>query len=351
MMRRISRLSQPARRKSQHGLTLIEVLVSMTIGLLLLLALGTLMINASRHFKISDEFARMQENGAFALNVIGNDLRMAGFYGYISSADITQPVHITVTNDCGADWAVNIAQPLFGYSGQTGTTAAATLTCIHANNFIDGSPILVVRGASGMAVQPVDLVTGTLYVQSDPNGGIIFDGHAYAAFTTPPKRTVLGGAGAPVYPYQAKAYYLRPCSRTSAADGVCLSSDDESRPIPTLVRQELSGSTMVEVPVAEGIEAMSILYGVDSDSNGVPENYISSPTTAQFSQVVSARVSLLVRSPKPTPNYNDGNKSYDLDGDGIAEFTCTAGVNCGYHRHVFSQSFQLRNMAQRIESR
>lgn len=358
--------SGPAVNALQRGLTLVEVMVAMTIGIILLLAMGSLLVNSTRVFKVSDDFARMQENGAYALNSIGSDLRMAGFYGATTTNDI-EP-RTAVGEECGAGWATNFAQPLLGLplSGDPALTSAAAhaaMPCINASNFVSSAAdrptfILVVRGASGVQVAPANLDDNTLYVQTDPNGGMLFKGDQYKDFPTPPRRTVLGGAEAPIYAYQAKAYYLRPCSRPKGGppdDTVCLATDDGNQPIPTLVRQELLGAAMTEVAVAEGIEAMRISYGIDTHAppDGTPAKYTETPTLAEFAQVVAARVSLLVRSPKPTAGYDDSSRRYDLDGDGNAELGCADAPDllpCNYHRHVFTQSFQVRNIAQRLES-
>lgn len=334
---------RPTAHARQRGMTLVEVMVAMTIGIILLLALGGLFANSTRVFKVNDEFSRMQENGAYALNTIGADLRMAGFYGHMATNDLTIPVAIAITNDCGTNWAINFAQAL-------GTDTLAGMSCINSANFLTGSFILVVRGATGIAVLPAALNAGTLYVQSDPSGGILFRGDQYAGLGTPPKRLFLGGTEAPIYPYLARAYYLRPCSRPTGTGGACLASDDGNQPIPTLVRQELAGTTMSEVAIAEGIEAVRILYGLGTGGTGAPVTYTETPTAAQFAErVVTARISLLVRSPKPSNDYDDRSRSYDLDGDGTAEVNCQEdGLPCNYHRHVFTQSFQVRNIAQRL---
>jgi hypothetical protein len=113
---------------------------------------------------------------------------------------------------------------------------------------------------------------------------------------------------------------------------------------------------MREVAVAEGIEAARVVYGIDDSGNsgavdGIPDRYTETPTDAEFARVVTVRVSLLVRSPLPANGYDDATRSYDLDGDGAAELNCVAdALPCNYHRHVFAQVFQVRNIAQRLES-
>lgn len=350
----------------QHGLSLVEVMIAMTVGLLLVLGLGTLLVNSSRSFKSHDEFARMQDNGAYALNTLSNDLRTAEYFGYLLTRDLERyPENLAPNVDCGTDWALNYDQGVYGYHGLTATQAHANLACIDQSNFIAGSPILILRGVGGAQADVTQLLTNTLYVQSDPYKGIVFRGGDWAAMPEAKKRIVEdydntnpGGTlsaehkkYAPVYPYQARAYYLRPCSRPASV--TCTDADDDGNPIPTLVKQELSDNLdVVEFPVAEGVEAMSILYGIDASptvnghvGDGVPEIFIPNPTDDQFTQVVAVRVTVLVRSIKPVPNHNDAGKTYDLDGDGVSDFSCIA--DCNYTRQVYSRTIQLRNVAQK----
>src|SRR5258706_8190654 len=74
--------ARKARRLAPRGLSLVELTVGLAIGLVLTLGLFTLISNQSLAFKVQNDFARMQENGATALRYIGDSARMAGFYGY-----------------------------------------------------------------------------------------------------------------------------------------------------------------------------------------------------------------------------------------------------------------------------
>ena len=86
-------------------------------------------------------------------------------------------------------------------------------------------------------------------------------------------------------------------------------------------------------------------YGIDSDNDGVAEQYmtgaqfaaglVASPQTADWRWVVSVRVSVLARGITASPGYNDANKVYDLGGGVV--FACTPGTNCDFKRHVFTQ--------------
>jgi type IV pilus assembly protein PilW len=193
----------------------------------------------------------------------------------------------------------------------------------------------------------------TIYIQSDANSGLVFYGANFAALKAAAntRRLPVTLADADIFQYQAHVYYLRPCSRPTGGGGACLGSDDGGRPIPTLVRQELNGSAMIEVPLVEGIERIDFRYGIDNEPagspDGVPERFSAAPAAGDWANVTTVRVTILVRSPNASAGYDDNGKTYDLDGDGVADFTCAVGVNCNFKRKVFSQTFQLRNIAQR----
>ena len=59
-----------------------------------------------------------------------------------------------------------------------------------------------------------------------------------------------------------------------------------------------SGAVSAAVVIAEGIEDMDLLYGVDTDApmDGVANRFVHAANVVDWSQVVSAKVSLLVNS-------------------------------------------------------
>jgi type IV pilus assembly protein PilW len=400
-MIRLNTYSVTARNRrgwAQQGLSLVELMVGLTIGLVLTLGLFTLISNQSTTFKTQDDFARMQENGATALRYIGDSVRMAGFYGYtMDPANIDTTIGGVAmsggaTDDCGppaSNWALNVAVPISGFPGLTAATVNAQLPCILAANFLDvlpgGQQVLITRSAAGYRIcnalvaaaaappdctNPASLLAAqpnfatTVYLQGDPNGGFLFYGGAFAATAAPPRRKLppLSVNDVDIFEYRAHVYYLRPCSRPAGGGANCIGAGDDlvvspgstgaSHPIPTLVRQELIGSKMTEVPLVEGIERIDFRYGIDTSGDGIADSFTTTPAAANWANVVSVKVSVLVRSPTLSAQQDDSSKSYDLDGDGVVDYRCIDFVAtdpnaCHYKRKVFSQIFQLRNIAQR----
>lgn len=361
------------RATRQAGLTLIELMVALAIGLFLMLGLVYMMSDTSRSFRIQDDYARMQENAVTSLRYIGDSLRQAGFYGVLARTTALTPrldaTTLVVNPDCGNTLTTTV--PIFGYTDVT--DANAVVNCIQNANFQPG-PILITRLSTGQPIPTGAVGTGsnwpTLFVQSDAGYGNVFLGKDYAAIAAAGmhKRDSNNNV-LPIFPYQMHVYYIRPCSRPTGPAETCTATDDGGNPVPTLVRRELQGDAstnalgvpvanvaMVERPLAEGIERIHLLYGLDSlplpNGDGVADRFVTDPLSIAadgWSRVVAVRVTLLVRSLTTVPGYDDSTKTYDLDGDGTynaaVDFRCTNATLCAYKRAVFSQVIQVRNLA------
>ena len=380
-----------ARMRPQYGMSMMELMVGLAIGMVLTLGMFTMIVSTSQSFRVNDDFSRMQENAVSAFRYIGDSLRQAGFYG--SAQDTTSmqiPVGSTVatTTDCGSatvtpavNFALDFRTPIRAYMNYTPLSVNADFPCIQQANFNTGppianpNPILVTRGASGfrvcwgiVAVVPnispacsnaPSLLTNqtnyttTIYLQADPYTGIAFYGSEYSALRAgATARRYPNGTDMELFEYRAHVYYIRPCSRPNGGAVNCTgAADDNSHPIPTLVRQELVGSAMTEVPLVEGIELIDYRFGVDTNADGVADVYLGNiVTVTQWLQVVSVKVTMLVRSPNINTEYDDSSKQYDLLGDGVTViYRCTAAPApaCNYKRKIFSQTIQVRNIAQR----
>ena len=73
--------SSPRSNSRQRGLTLVELLIALTIGLFVVGAIGVLYVNTRNGFNYANEVARIQEVGRFALETMNRDIRMAGYNG------------------------------------------------------------------------------------------------------------------------------------------------------------------------------------------------------------------------------------------------------------------------------
>lgn len=62
----------------QQGFTLVELMISMILGLILLLMIGAAFVSSRQAFREQEDNARIQESGRFALEFIGRNIKQAG---------------------------------------------------------------------------------------------------------------------------------------------------------------------------------------------------------------------------------------------------------------------------------
>lgn len=75
--------------RRSDGFTLVELMVAVTIGLLLTVAVAQLFVGSRQSYATTDDVARMQENMRFAHDVLSRTIRMAGYMGYAGGSTVT----------------------------------------------------------------------------------------------------------------------------------------------------------------------------------------------------------------------------------------------------------------------
>lgn len=74
-------------RQPSRGLTLVELLVGMVIGLFLTAGIVTVFVGTKQGYRLTEAMSRLQENGRFAVEYLSRDLRQAG-YRDITDSDL-----------------------------------------------------------------------------------------------------------------------------------------------------------------------------------------------------------------------------------------------------------------------
>ncbi|WP_082411392.1 PilW family protein [Methylogaea oryzae] len=107
---------RPSFAKACRGVSLVELMIAMTLGMMLVAVIGYAFMGARQTFRTMDTLSRMQENARFVFEGIAYDLRMAGSTGCSSATQAN------VLNNPG-DWDKNLfGQPLIGYEESGGAT-------------------------------------------------------------------------------------------------------------------------------------------------------------------------------------------------------------------------------------
>ena len=326
------------------GFSLVELMVSMTIGLMLLATLLVVFANASSARGELERASRQIENGRYAVELLSDDLRIAGFLGEVNVGALAAPA--ALPDPCSivpADWEAAMPVHIQGYDAGFGAPP-----CIPAD-LKPNTDILVVRRArtcvAGSAgCEPA--IAGKPYVQST----------LCNTETTP---YVIGPFGATAFPLMRKDCATPAALREYVVNVYFISDNNRAgQNIPTLMRLELTGPLVVQVPLVEGIEEFNVGYGIDNDGDGQPDAYTSDPTNytypgcttctavSNWTNVVTAQLHVLARSPERSPRHVD-TKTYSLGFDAAGSAITVGPKNDGYRRHVYTAMVRIVNPAGR----
>jgi type IV pilus assembly protein PilW len=341
----------------QSGFSVVELMVATTLALFVLAGMGLTLANTTNSRAELERALQQIENGRYAMQILGQDLHHAGYYGRYASE---LPLPAALPDPCAVNLATletGMALPVQGYDAPA-TLPAALAGCLDSRNFVPGTDILVIRRAqTGTAVAVASASPGQVYLQTTayPSGPryVLGSGTDTSVFTLEEKKSDHSGAVLPagLLPYRVHVYFVSPCdvpASGEACDGV---NDDDGRPIPTLKRLELTsdglGSPVMRlVPLVEGVQNLQIDYGMDnsaagtSTGDGSPDTYVSAPASpAEWANIVAVQLNLLAVNTEQTQGHRD-TKSYDL---GLAG--AVGPFNDTLKRHAYSAVVRVNNVS------
>ncbi len=314
---------------SERGLSLVELLVSIAIGVAVLAGSIQVVVSSNRAFLDQSEVRFIQTNARFAVNLISRDLRMAGYLGCATE----ESIHLTNTVSDDGNGFVSL-EGIQGFDG----TDMSTFPADYRDKVKAGTDSILIRYAStnkemnvrfhnaalstlmiwgthdyeaGSTLLVTDAncrAAGLFHVSSGVGSSSIVHGPTHNSCSTSIKNAEsfdcrLGcmsglcglpgsyNSGSKVMPLVSHGYFIAP---SGVADGVS-----------SLKRQVLSSngvpSTATE-EIALGVEDMKIVYGYDSIGDGSVDQYRTANTiknTADWNKVISVRLSLVFRSSDP----------------------------------------------------
>lgn len=351
-------------RFSMRGVTLVELMVAMVIGLILMAGVGEVYVNSKRDYRIQQAAAQVQENGRYAMQFLAQDIRMAGYSGCgAQSTKLANVLKPSAGGGTSLPWYFDLSKPILGYNATT------TFPSQFASKVVAGTDaVTVLRGddshqyiitkhnstsATFTLAAPSDLTVGTILLVSDCNYSAVFQMvgptgsgsssevvHNTGAKVSPgncSKDLATNGAAyadcnssgkLAAYSYQgngqlmrlhADAYYI-----ANNASGVPSLYSDGLATVantPSLTTQEL----------VDGVENMQIRYGEASAPDQPVVRYVPADQVTDWANVATVRVQLLVRS---LNEVNPAPVSVTFNG---------TTYNDRYLRRIFTGTIKLRN--------
>ncbi len=312
-------------KRHARGVTLVELMVSISIGLVVAGAMVALYIGTARSYRQIEALGQLQSNARYVFEIMGYDIRMAGNTGcHVPRGGTATPPPANFVNDYANPnyWWSNTDQPLRGFDETADSNAVgdAGFPRIAPGNYgpnaLRGDSIIVLRantedntgsvtnynlGAgdipfddpSGKGFKAGALLlltdctnqaavfqktggtdTGPIQHRKSSNGSASNPGNCEdtLAGSCASAGSLVSMTGAKLLPLSASAYYLRSSP---------YKYPNSNQNIPTLYRQTLgTKSGQVDTQPEElvsGVTDLQIRYGVDTSAtpDGVVDAYMT----------------------------------------------------------------------------
>lgn len=316
----------------QRGFSLIELMIALMLGAVLMGGVLQMFISSRVVFSTQQAMSRVQESGRLAIEFMTRDIRMAGYMGCLDRTvppvvdlanpdqfwnDFDVPIIGYASDDVPVDAGLN-PEPLdetdvIVVRSANGVpsflTAANTLNSMAINtkeaNLAVGSPVVVSNCMNARIFTPTSLSGATGNITLGHDGG-------WGGGGIDPSQNF--DVGAELIPVFTTVYYIanNPAGR------------------PSLYQRIGAGASL---ELMDGIEDLSLRFGVDTDGDGVADDYREASAVA-WENVRSARIELLVQGNEV--NVIDEPQSYTFEG------VVVDGPSDRRLRQVFSSTVAVR---------
>ncbi|MDB5770006.1 MAG: putative Tfp pilus assembly protein PilW [Burkholderia sp.] len=291
----------------QAGLSLVELMISIALGLFVVVAATALLLSTKAGYVTQDDNARIQETGRHAIEMITRAVRQAAYENWDSEE---APIVTTTAMSANID-GLDASRPTYKSIG---------MRSLSTDGVVNGSDILAV---------------GFFGAGQDKKG----DG------------TMLncGGFSVPAATSQSDAEAARAWNIFYV--GVAESG------VPQLYCKYGRDKTWSTETIASEVESFQVLYGLDTTNDGIPDNFVNATevnkSPGNWKKVAVIKISLLLRggeksrSDALTTQYDLFGKDYadryaaSDSGTSIKESDLNADKNRA--RKLFTTTIHLRN--------
>lgn len=269
-------------KRQQTGLSLLEMMIAMVLGILLSVGTATVYFSSQRSSLAQTQYLTLEDNGRAALEILTQIIEHTGY------------VSINASPLAGDDRFI--------------TSDIITASCGGENNVVDVSLFKDKKTENNSTGDSIGVVyIGDSNLNRDCSG------------TQLPTACQVGGVGT----VEASKIYNH--------FSVGVNADN----IPVLNCVGSRSDALVEI--AEGVENLQVLYGVDNDADNQVDQYVNAANVGSWGRVLSVQLAILVRSLSKVKKQKESKSFTLLD-------NTTLTVNDKYQHAVFSTIIRLRNV-------
>lgn len=274
------------RRLAVTGRSLVEIMIALTIGMVILIAISSLFIGNRQTFRTTDDKTRLDEEGRLALSLMAFHVRMAG-YGTMMTSDEKY-----TSEAPGATYNQALPATYTNYADRkTGTAVNAIRGCAggFADSATDATALVCAAGTTSDSflvryVVDQNIIAAGAALPTDCLGANVILSPAI------PEQN--GRPGSAAYYLIENRFFVQNNATTGAPELYCRGNGN-TPPGTNLVNPAQ--------PVAENVENMKVTYGLSTAGSATTQN-INKYVTADlmgpgdWEKVVSMRICIVVRS-------------------------------------------------------
>lgn len=316
------------RYTKQLGIGLIELLISLALGLFLLSGAIAVLVSGKSSYNLNSELTWVQDNARFALSILRNDIRMAGFFGCGTGADIN--FTSTLNPSAGSNWQFDFEKSVFGWDGDDDAYPVSEFPAPYNSGAVVNMPnsdMLTIRRGGGEnsnladnyppTAAAIDMVgthpfdDGDILVITDCEQTTVFQvtGHnsqqiVHNTGTGSPGNCtkLLGNSRCVTAPVNNKVFYGDDGAFILRLSAHAYYVDEGADGTPSLFHREVvasSGDSETEdEELVQGVENLQVLYGLDITFDGYVNKYVNAEdiSDSDWGFVSTVRLHILFRS-------------------------------------------------------
>jgi type IV pilus assembly protein PilW len=305
-------------RRASPGFTLVELMIAITLGMLLVLAFGSLYVGASRSYRTVDQSARIQENARFALAYIARDLRQSGLVNCYSPKRV--PIK-TIANAAALDFSLDNSFVVYDSSaslptrfsalGRKAGTDVLVLQRLASDNVLlksdqtnDTAPLI-------LASNPLSFKDGEILAVADCTSVNVFHAKVVGSGTDTEISIKSGSNSSATFDADGVYKYARHAALSRLEEVVYFIKEEAGVPklfrLQSVVGDGVVQNTSPEVLVEDvtDLQVQNILSDLDLDVKPTDRNatcatkdYEDPPTVANAPKSTGAVIKLVLRSPE-----------------------------------------------------
>jgi type IV pilus assembly protein PilW len=352
-----------------RGFSLVEMMVAVTLALIVTAGVISVFVGSRSAYNATSGTAALTDGGRFAMNFISDSVRGAGFMACTTAPNVqgilspgATPLPLSFTQSLGGFEAVNTGPGGPGFAVPLATPLAPLandgnnvdwvggLDAALTGMAIQNSDVIVVRstvrnavpayvqtiadGATNFTVSapPVSLQSGQFAVISDCSKGVVFQITGIGLGATPAISHVGGANAVSAFPLSFSAgSEVTPIDTVAYFIGVGADGDGA-----LFMYSSNATGAFTATELVPDIEAMQILYGVDTTLTQTVSNYVTADQVTDFNTVMSVKIALLAASP-PGAGKPAAAVTYNLLGTTVTPPVDTRS------RQVFEETIAVRN--------